>query len=211
MSISERKRQKQLARKRRKRKQKKASMLTSIGSAFQTARNAAEAAQAPINECLVPEELFENGLGTIVISRTSKDGNIAASVILLDVYCLGAKNAYFQLLSPAEYRSRLDAINTHETLKLVHPTCARKLVEEGVAYARNIGFDPHPDYKIAKQIFGDIEAGACPEKYEFGKDGKPLFVAGPNDDMKKSRKIIDTLQKTCGPDGFNYLVGFPEI
>jgi hypothetical protein len=92
----------------------------------------------------------------------------------------------------------------------IHPTYARKLVEGAEAYARELGFGPHPDYQLAKRIFADIDATACPTSFSFGKDGKPFFIVGPNDSPKKVKKILDTLTKCCGPDGFRYLVGVGE-
>jgi hypothetical protein len=37
----------------------------------------------------------------------------------------------------------------------------------------------------------------------FGKDGKPFFVNGPNDN---TRAIVDQLEKTAGTGNYNYLV-----
>ena len=42
--------------------------------------------------------------------------------------------------------------------------------------------------------------------FQFGKDGKPFYVSGPYDSPVKSRRIVDTLEKRCGPGGYDYLV-----
>ena len=94
----------------------------------------------------------------------------------------------------------------HETFRALHPTCARKLVEGAEAYAHDLGFQPHPDYQVARRIFGDLDATACPTHYTFGKDGKPCFMSGPYDTPARCRKIIDTLTQRCGPEGFHYTV-----
>jgi hypothetical protein len=86
------------------------------------------------------------------------------------------------------------------------PSTARKLVEEAVAYAATIGFQPHPDYRKARLIFGDIDASQCDEQFTFGKDGKPYFIGGPYDDMARCRQVINTLQRTCGEGNFHYLI-----
>ena len=41
---------------------------------------------------------------------------------------------------------------------------------------------------MAKLILGGIDSGACTEEYEYGKDGKPLFLAGPHDSPAKLRR-----------------------
>jgi hypothetical protein len=95
--------------------------------------------------------LFDIGLGTVVISRAIPNGNFGVGFFLLDVYCLGAKNAYFTVATPGEYAYRLEKISVNEELENIHPACTRKLIEESVAYAKDLGFKPHPDYFIAKK------------------------------------------------------------
>ena len=161
------------------------------------------AASAPIHECLVPDSLFDIGIGNVIVSRKMPNGFIGAAFFLVDVFCLGIKDVFYEALSPAEYDSRVSSLQ-HETFRALHPTCARKLVEGAEAYARDLGFPPHPDYQRARQIFGDLDATACPTHYVFGRDGKPFFLSGPYDTPAKCRRIIETLTRHCGIDGFNF-------
>ena len=212
MGISESKRQKQLAKKKKKRTMKRTAAVPTVGSSSNALRLAKQSAILPIHECLVPEGLFDkSGMGTVVISRKMAGANFAISVILLDAYCLGVKNAYFRVVSSTEYKEMLFHISMNETLKSVEPACARKLVESCIAYARKIGFNPHPDYKSAQYIFGDIEADSCAESYTFGKDGKPFYIAGPHDDAIKVRKILKTLQESCGEGNYEYMVSMENL
>jgi hypothetical protein len=212
MGISESKRQKQLTKKKKKRAIKKTAAVPTVGGFSNALRLAKQSAILPIHECLMPEELFDkNGIGTVVISRKMSGADFAISVILLDVYCLGVKNAYFRVVSPTEYREMLYHIRMNETLKSVEPACARKLVEKCIEYARNIGFKPHPDYEPAQYIFGDIEVDSCAESYTFGKNGKPFYIAGPDDDATKVRRILKTLQESCGEGNYEYLVGMESL
>ncbi len=110
-------------------------------------------------------------------------------------------------MSETEYLRKVGKLGGHEKLGTVNPSCARKLVENAEAYAKQIGFDPHPDYRLARKIFGDIDAAICPTDFTFGKDGMPFFVSGPHDTPAKCKKIMDTLSRCCGPDGFHYIIG----
>ena len=166
-------------------------------------------AGAPIHECLVPDRLFDIGLGNVIVSRKMLNGFIGVTFFLVDVFCLGIKDAFYDVLSPADYDSRLSGLQ-HETFKEIHPTCARKLVEGAEAYARELGFTPHADYQRSRQIFGDLDATACPTHYVFGKDGKPFFMSGPYDTPAKCRRIIDTLTRRCGSEGFHFMVAGGE-
>jgi hypothetical protein len=207
MARDARQRQKKLARKAAKRKAALASKKSMglVGSA----RQILPAASGPIHECLMPEELFDVGIGNVIVSRTMPTGLIGASFFLVDIYCLGIKNAFFEVMSSEEYAYKTAGLQ-HEKLTCIEPPCARKLVEDAEAYARDLGFKPHPDYKVAKRIFGDIDVTACPMHFEFGKDGKPFFVSGPYDTPEKCDRIIDTLTKRCGPDGFHFIIGMGE-
>ena len=69
----------------------------------------------------------------------------------------------------------------------------RKIIEGAVDYADELGFSPHPDCRSAKVIFGDIDAGACPVKYDFGQEGMPMYIRGPNESINQAKKIVDQL------------------
>jgi hypothetical protein len=161
---------------------------------------------APIHECLVPASLFEQGLGNLVFSRALPDGHIAISVFLLDMFCLGVKNAFFTIATKAEYRARLTRIATSQELQPLDPSSFRKLVEGGVAYARELGFHPHADYSMACQIFGNIDAAACKTNFEYGHEGRPLYISGPHESAARVQAILDQLERHLGPDNFHFLV-----
>ena len=59
------------------------------------------AASAPIHECLVPDSLFDIGIGNVIVSRKMPNGFIGAAFFLVDVFCLGIKDVFYEALSPA--------------------------------------------------------------------------------------------------------------
>ncbi len=205
MAINPQKRQKQLAKKKAKRKVsvKAKKIVNTIGS-FLSSHSTVET--APIHECFVPAGLFTVGIGTVFVSRKMPNGDIRVGSFLLDVFCLGVKNAFFRGFSPYEYQQLHMDINQNEKLQPCSPAYVRKLVEDCVDYAKNIGMEAHPDYKEARKIFGDINPEECSEEFVFGKDGKPFYINGPNDTPEKINKIFKMLTKTCGKDGFDYLM-----
>jgi hypothetical protein len=187
-------------------RQKKGSRAAAREEAGATAREMASVADAPLLEALVPAKLFEMGIGNLVFSRSLPDGRIAQSVFLLDIYCLGVKNAFFRIASRDEYAQRLRRWPPNETLQPMQPECFRKLVEGGVAYAQELGFAPHEDYEVAHQIFGDVQASACPKHFEYGHKGKPLYVSGPNETAAQVRNIMAQLERRRGPGNFDYVI-----
>jgi hypothetical protein len=210
VSLDEKRRQKKLAKKAARRKAKLSDKKDAHTSESAGAQNIALALNSLLHECIVPEGLFEVGIGNILVSRKMPDGNVALSIFLLDVFCLGVKDAYFFIMSQSEYDDKIKSIKQDADFKSLPPECIRKLVESAEAYAGNLGFNPHSDYRSARKIFGDIDAEKCAMQFEFGKDGRPLFISGPNDTQAKCMKIMETLTKSCGPGGFHYMIGMNQ-
>ena len=205
MATDPRKRQKKLARLAARRKEKRHEHIREQQAGI--AGQMAAAARYPILHCWVMENLWSNGMGQVLLSRELPGGRVAVSVFLVDRYCLGVKNAFAVVVGRFSYDSKF----TRETRSQFAtedfpPVAARKLVEGAVAYAQSLGFPPHPDYHKAKLIFGDIDAGECLQEFEFGKDGKPIFIAGPHDGPQRCKAIIAQLERKLGQDDFQYLV-----
>lgn len=209
MAIDPRKRQKKLAKQKAKRKEKALTHRRSQQgkSSLFVPMEFELGAAGPILECLMTEEIFEAGIGQVIVSRTTGSGQVAAGVFLVDIYCLGVKNA-FPMLQPREvYENTMAHMDQNSPLVQIEPAYAKKLIEDAIAYARDLGFEPHEDYRVARKVLHDIDATVCQEQYTFGKDGKPFFMSGPNDSPLRSRQIIETLERRCGADGYHYMVG----
>ena len=93
-----------------------------------------------------------------------------------------------------------------EKLQPMEPEAFRKLVEEGVAYARDLGFSPHNDYAEARRIFGDLNTADCQGHFEYGRDGKPFYISGPHETPAQARKVVEQLEQRLGPGNFDFLV-----
>lgn len=203
MAADPKRRQKALAKKAAKRKAK-----ASVARAAFSGPPAelARLLKAPVHECFVPQGMFERGMGNLLVSRQAGGGAIALGAFLLDVWCLGVKDAMITVHSEAQYASSVAKLRENEPLEPVDPACAKKLVLRVVEYARGLGLEPHPDYRAAKRIFEGIDAGACDQDFTFGREGKPYFFSGPNDTPARCRQILKALSKRLGPDEFHFTV-----
>ena len=206
MAISAQQRQKKLAKKKQKRKDVVRKVTPSM-------KKAKAYAGYPIHECLIPNDLFTTGIGELVVTRRLPSGDIAMSAFVTDVFCLGVKNAMFMVMPESEYeykiKNRMSAGGERHFEKL-HQSCAKKLLDGLVDYAKELGFNPHPDYKNANELFGTIDASVCPVKYTYGKDGKPFYMNGPYESLAESQRIIKTLTNKCGADGFLTIIRLNE-
>jgi hypothetical protein len=171
------------------------------------AERLAAAADAPVLHSWVTTDLWTQGLGWVCLSRELPGGQVAFAVFLVDRFCLGVKNVMADITGRFTYDSQIvSKMRSQFKAEDLPPAGVRKLVESAVAYAGSLGLHPHPDYAKAQPLFGSIDPAAYPDEFEFGKDGKPLFVAGPNDTPERCRRILNALVQSCGPDGFHYLI-----
>lgn len=161
---------------------------------------------APIRDVYISPLIFKEGMGPVVISRDLPNGEIAMGVFLVDAYCLGIKNAFLTLCSTFKYTESIEKMRENSALEPSTASYARKMVEEAVEYAHNLGFKPQRDYRDAKIIMGDIVSDASLKEFAFGKDGKPFYISGPDDSQQEISRILNTLEIRCGMDGFTYML-----
>jgi hypothetical protein len=157
-------------------------------------------------ECLVTKSWKNPGeIVQLLVARMSPAGKVAVGLFLVDLGCLGIKNAHAQLFnSRAEYRATLrQSVLDSQPMKKVRLNLAAKIVHEAVAYAQQLGFEPHPDFRKALPILGDADPATCKDPVPLGYEGKPYFVAGPYDNIPN---IIAKLEKAVGTEGFHYVV-----
>ena len=169
----------------------------------------AGASRYPIHEVLLQDLIFEQGLGVAILSRRLPDERIAMASFVVDAYCLGVKDATASIMTLFDYREYVDQIELSAPFITAEPASLVKLVEESVAYAKELGFNPHKDYRKARKIFGELDPSHSAVPFEFGKDGKPFYISGPLESAAKIRRIVDHLTKRLGPDGFDFLVMGP--
>lgn len=167
-------------------------------------RQITQAGRVPVKTCVVTERLFDDGIGWVVLARVQPPGRVAASFFLVDVWCLGIKDAFFAVMPQEIFEKRIGETDREQQYVDIDPSVARKLLNDAAAYADSFGLAPSEGFAAAEALFGDIPLAT--ETFSFGKDGKPFFMSGPNDSPTRIRRIVDTLGKRAGPDGFDYVV-----
>ena len=143
-----------------------------------------------------------DGLVAVLVAREHRHGKVSVCGYLADVYCLGVKNALGpEIMDDLGLRGFVGSFfSGYHGDPLEAPIeLAREVVFGSVAYARELGFEPHPDFAAAEGHLGSWTGlGAI----TFGKDGKPLYISGPYDDP---RPVIRTLERTVGRGNFEFL------
>jgi len=147
-----------------------------------------------------------DGMATVVVAREASGSKVSVCSYLVDVFCLGVKNAIGPHVTSRRRLSEfLDEVYRSYADRPVPASLdlARHVVFGAIAYARDLGFEPHLDFSAAAGHLGAPWEPAGPPMIEFGRDGKPVYVQGPHDDH---RRVLRTLKKSVGEDGFECLM-----
>lgn len=157
-----------------------------------------------LHECLVTRDWEKPGeIVQILVARTSPEGEIGASVFLLDLGCLGVKDAFTRYFpNRREYDLLRDSITGRQRISKVDLDLAARILREGIAYAERLGFKPHRDYYDAALLLEGADPDASTKQIPLGYEGKPFFVAGPYDNVPK---IMAQLEKAVGPGNYHFL------
>jgi hypothetical protein len=202
-----RRQQKQLAKQKAKRQARQRQI------ARDSSRNPAirlkDADNWPVSGCFVPESLWELGIGNLLIARRMPDGHYACGIFLLDVFCLGVKNALWNIRDEQGFNSLRAELATRGRLNLVAPEYFAKLVYRAADYARAWGFAPHHDFRNVQRLLAGIDPSLCSEEFQFGSEGKPLYIRGPNESPERARVIATRIEARGGD--FAIPLTSPEI
>lgn len=205
MGQNQARRQKKIAKQKQKRQDRR-SELARQQSNDPTDR-LAQADRWPIVETLVSASVWDSGIGYGIITRRMTSTKLALGNFLIDRYCLGVKNCFWKICTDDEHRKICEQIRNSGALDAVSPEFLSKLVHCAADYAQSIGFPPHDDFRYVRLLLDGIDPSLCDETFEFGKDGKPLYIAGPYDTPERARLIAARVQLAGG----EYLVGVHDI
>jgi hypothetical protein len=171
------------------------------------------AREYPLHGCWIMEGWQETGITPVIIARLQDNGRIMFGVYMVDYYCLGIKDAYTRVdYSRNRFERELPKLCANDPVSC-SVELAHELIYGALEYAEKLGFEPHPDFYKQKADLMLDQADTHPREnnVSFGKDGKPLYIPGPYDSQIKSRTVINTLMRTCGPGNFDYIMGFGDI
>jgi hypothetical protein len=163
------------------------------------------AAQTPIRHCLVPEALFEAGIGTVILARGITTSYLTLGIFLVDTWCLGIKDAYFRSIDGDGFEMMIEALADTTPMASVAPSYARKLLRDAAAWAASIGFAPHRDFATVERLFGDVSADASDATFQFGREGKPLYVPGPRESQAQINSRFAQLRNGTGIEELEFM------
>lgn len=161
----------------------------------------------PVFECVVNNDWEKTRLANIIVARQHTNGNITAGMYLVDLNCLGIKDASFWFnISEMQYREILSHAEGTMELEGIPYALAHNIVFAALEFAEDYGFKPCKDFTSVAQYILEEDTDAIELiEIECGVDGKPVFVRGPFDNDAKVARIIAQLEKTAGPGNYTFI------
>ena len=161
-----------------------------------------KSAKLPYHECLINEEWEESGMASIFISKKMPSGKYIIGLYMVDIFCLGLKNTYYQFgLDYFQYKELLEKMYPDNNNILCDITKAHNIIFGAIDFAEELGFKPEKDFRITEYLLDTSLIDEGIDDIEFGRDGKPYYVAGPYDD---TRRIINILRTHIGEGNFDF-------
>lgn len=159
-------------------------------------------AKLPIVTCSVNDDFQDSGLAVVFVARQHNNGhNLNIICYLCDIFCLGVKDVSKY---PSSSIRTVEALQEHYDLDFmdIDYQDARDLILGSIRYAGGLGFQPHQDWGETEDFIESKEPFNS-QRYSYGSGGRPLYVAGPNDDQAS---ILSTLRESVGEGNFEFVI-----
>lgn len=157
------------------------------------------------HEAYIEKNWERLGLAQLLVARIQDDGDTDFAMFLVDLFCLGVKDAYFEAgVAESALREFVEERLPGDCRERIHPACAKKMIERAVDYAQSLGFAPHRDFRKGRKVLSGLDSALCPRDFACGREGRPCYIRGPDDSDERVNRVLAILEARCGADGFDY-------
>jgi hypothetical protein len=158
------------------------------------------ARELQLGNCYINFDWEASGIASALVSRKHTSGNVTLGFYLIDLKCLGIKDAFFKF-NIAE-NEMLDLVDYMSGVEIEYEKI-HNIIYGAEAFANDCGFKAHKDWAITQFILEEDDDKIPLIEIEFGEDGVPAYYVGPEDNQVKINQILATLDKNVGEG--NYL------
>lgn len=156
-----------------------------------------------IHECWINENWKSAGEASIIVSRIHANGHITFGVYLVDLFCLGTKDSFYNFNVDTdkyfELLERLGGDNFEKTSYVL----AHNIIFAANEYALELGFKPHKIFSdITKYILEEDTEDIELIDIECGKNEKPFYISSEDDSPQRIQQITNQLRKAVGEGEF---------
>ena len=167
-----------------------------------------KARNLPVFECMINEDWEVSKMASVSVARVHTNRNITVGFYLVDLNCLGVKDAHFLFnVSESEYRNTISKISRLKLISISYEL-AHNIIYDGLEFAKELGFNPHKDFSVARYILEEDTDEVELIEIECGENGKPLYVKSEWQSELESNRIIAQLDRSVGKGNYNYIIPF---
>ncbi len=154
----------------------------------------------PIYECWVNEDWDQSKMAQVTVARQHSNGNISFAVYLVDLWCLGVKDTFFNFnISHIEYQEFLES-HAHNTVIKIDYSLAHNIIFAGYDFALELDIPPHKQFSKTTLYFLEEDNEAIELiDIECGKDGKPVIL-NDIDSFESSSGLYKRLAEKLGEE-----------
>ncbi|WP_291530461.1 DUF1186 domain-containing protein [Bacteroides sp. UBA939] len=162
-----------------------------------------KARQLPLVECWIEKGWEQCGRATVIVARQHVNGNYTSGVYLLDTFCCGVTDSFFQFNSPKDiYEKLIDRRGYGIEMGQISYEEAHNLIYGAVAYAEEAGISPHSSFQLTQYILKEDTDEVPLIEYEFGKNGQHYLMANSR---LQANTLLPLLEENLGDD-FSYTI-----
>lgn len=157
-----------------------------------------------IGDCYMTDDIWEQGIGRVVVTRKHNGGRISMAEFVVDTYCLGVRDCDYRLrMEDYELSFILHRMEKNEELRKVSYEEAHNVVYGAVAFAEEGGILPHKNFSLVEYFLEEDDDGVPIIEYDFGKDGQHFLVAR---NILELTTYLPTLQAHLREDNVGWIL-----
>lgn len=156
-----------------------------------------------IGTCFVSNDIWEAGLGNVVVTRLHKGGKRTLAYFLVDVFCLGVKGAGYRVrMDEVDYDMFMEHYDEGYMREASYKE-AHNIIYGAVAFAEEAGISPCKEFALAQYVLEEDTDDIPLMEYQYGKDGMHFLFA--HSQLEASR-YLPLLSKNLGEGNYRFVV-----
>lgn len=156
-----------------------------------------------VGTCYVSDDIWKEGIGVVVVTRLHKGGKRTVGFFLIDVFCLGVKDAGYRVrMDDSECDSFMERFDEMQMREASYEE-AHNIVYGALSFAEEAGIGPCKDFALAKYVLEEDTDDIPLIEYQFGKDGMHYLFA--NSQLEASR-YLPLMSKNLGDGNYRYVI-----
>lgn len=163
-----------------------------------------KARNLPLFRCYINDDWESSGMGNVLVIRVHKNGNYTIGYYLVDLKCLGVERTSFMFNEPESLLDTLINNPVGMAFSEIDYILGHNIIFGGIKFAESYGIKPHRLWSVTEYILEPDDDSIPILDIEFGENGKPHFIAGPDDDDHRINQVLNTLNTSAGPGHFYF-------